>query len=421
MAAASRLGVDVTVGSEEASTMTGLNPAGLATLDLRDPPRAAQQAAQFAARFPIGAVVAVDDQVAAAGAAIAQAIGLPSNSVESVEAARNKHRMRELLARSGVPQPRFRLSAFTEDRARLARDVDYPCVVKPLGLAASQGVIRANDQTEFVAAVARVAAIVANEAAGHPRPCRDEQAPLTTHFLVEEFIAGPEVAVEGLLTRGRLHVLAIFDKPDPLDGPFFEETIYVTPSRLPVHSQNAIAAVTSAACQALGLVHGPIHAEVRLATQRPDVSAISNRPQQSAIDDRPTVIEVNPRSIGGLCSRVLRFGTGLSLEELILRQALDPEYAPATRERRAAGVMMIPIPRAGVLREVRGVHDAKSLAGVEDVTISIHPGQPLVPLPEGSRYLGFIFARGDSPAVVETTLRTAHNKLSFLIDNCSLG
>jgi biotin carboxylase len=413
MAAANSLGVDVTVGCEEASTMTALNPAGLVTLDFRDPAHAARQAAQFAARFPIGAVVPADDQVAVAGAAIAQAIGLPSNSVESVEAARNKHRMRELLARSGVPQPRFRLSSFAEDRAGLARDVDYPCVVKPLGLAASQGVIRANNEVEFVAAVSRVAAIVASDAAQNPRPCGDGQAPLTTHFLVEEFMAGPEVAVEGLLTRGRLRVLAIFDKPDSLDGPFFEETIYVTPSRLSADSQDAIAAVTSEACRALGLVHGPVHAELRLG------SDIGN--PQSTIHTPPSlrVIEVNPRSIGGLCSRVLRFGTGLSLEELILRHALDPEYSPAARERQAAGVMMIPIPRAGVLRQVRGVDDAKSLAGVEGVTILIHPGQPLVPLPEGSRYLGFIFARDESPAVVETTLRAAHSKLSYSLDDCS--
>jgi biotin carboxylase len=414
MAAATRLGVDVTVGSEEASTMTGLNPAGLVTLDFRDPRGAAQQVARFAARFPIRAVVPVDDQVAAVGAAIAEAVGLPSNSIDSVEAARNKHRMRELLGRAGVPQPRFRLGLFDEEPTQLAGEVAYPCVVKPLGLAASQGVIRANDADEFCATVARVAAIVASETREDVGQCHAAAVPLSTRFLVEDFIAGPEVAVDGLLTRGQLRVLAIFDKPDPLDGPFFEETIYVTPSRQPSDVQDAIVHVTAQACAALGLVHGPVHAELRLPSPtRGHESEIRRRP--------PCVIEVNPRSIGGLCSRVLRFGTGVSLEELILRHALDTEYLPPTRERQAAGVMMIPIARAGVLREVHGVDDARSLAGVEDVTISVRPGQRLVPLPEGSRYLGFIFARADSPDEVEATLRTAHGKLGVAVDDCSLG
>jgi len=433
MQAAARLGVYVTVGSEEPSTMTELNPTGLVTLDFANSERAAEQAAEFAAKNPIAAVVPVDDQATAVGAAICQRLGLPANSIASALAARNKHRMRELLARAGVPQPAFRLGSFADDLAQLARGVSFPCVVKPLALAASKGVIRANDPGEFVTAVARLAKILKNEYSALSSQNLDSE-----RFLVEDFIAGPEVAVEGLLTRGQLRVLAIFDKPDPLDGPYFEETIYVTPSRRPAAIQQQIADVTADACRALGLVHGPVHAELRLKSggrsqgagvrgQGSSSSAISD--QQSAINDSstthhspltthlPVVIEVNPRSIGGLCSRVLRFGVGLSLEELIIRHALDPDFIPPDREGKAAGVMMVPIPRAGILRDVRGLDSAGAVAGIESVTISAHSGQRLVPLPEGSIYLGFIFARGRSPDAVEAALREAHARLEFVIDS----
>lgn len=203
-------------------------------------------------------------------------------------------------------------------------------------------------------------------------------------FLVENFLAGPEVALEGLLSRGRLRVLALFVKPDPLDGPFFEETIYVTPSRLPTLVQHEVA---ERACQAIGLAEGPVHAELRVSTK-----TTHDLPRTAQQSGGPCVIEVNARSIGGLCSRVLRFGTGISLEELIIRHALHPTFSPPAREGQASGVMMIPIPRAGVLREVRGLAAARDVAGIEDVTISSRVGQELVPLPEGGLYLGFLLS-----------------------------
>jgi hypothetical protein len=207
------------------------------------------------------------------------------------------------------------------------------------------------------------------------------------------------VALEGLLVKGDLHVLALFDKPDPLDGPFFEETIYVTPSRLSDDVQKAIAETTRAACAALGLSEGPVHAELRVN------------------GEGPWVIEVAARSIGGLCSRTLRFGTGMTLEELILRHALGWPLSSTDRDGRAAGVMMVPIPRAGRLRAVRGVEAARAVAHVEDVVVSAHPDQELVPLPEGWQYLGFIFARATAPADVEAALRAAHARLDFDIDD----
>jgi len=258
-------------------------------------------------------------------------------------------------------------------------------------LSASRGVIRANDGREFVAAFRRIAAILTQPDAAPPVGARRA-------LLVEEFVPGREVALEGLLVGGRLHALALFDKPDPLDGPFFEETIYVTPSRLPEATQARIASVTREACAALGLTEGPIHAELR-------------------VNERgPFVLEVAARSIGGLCSRTLTFGTGLSLEELILRHALGRPLQSLEREHRAAGVMMIPIPRAGRLAAVHGVDDAAAVDGVEDVAITMHPGQDVIPLPEGWQYLGFIFARAQTPAAVERALRRAHARLRFDIE-----
>jgi len=361
LSAARQMDVEVTIGSEQPNTLARLNPTAFLTLSFHDPQQTARQVVDFAANHPIDAVVAVDDQVTVVAAVVCEALSLRQNSVESVLAAGNKHRMRQLFQRSGVPSPGFRLCRLDDDAETLAGQLHYPCVVKPLGLSGSQGVIRVDDESEFVRAVDRLVKILQKEDA---RPSQ------TSHFLVEEFISGPEVALEGLLSRGRLHVLALFDKPDPMDGPFFEETIYVTPSRLPSVVQDQIVSCTSQAVRALGLSEGPIHAELRLGT------------------DGPSVIEVNARSIGGQCSRVLRFGTGISLEELIIRHALDVEFEPPVREHQPAGVMMIPIPQAGRLSEVRGLHAAETVAGIDRVTISAHLDQDLLPLPDGSVYLG---------------------------------
>ncbi len=410
--AATRLGVDVTVVSEQPNTLARLNPAGLLTLDFKDSQKAAQRVVEFSTSHGIDAVVPVDSQVVVVAAAISAALGLRHNSIESVTAAHDKHLMRERFKQAGVPAPQSTLCSLDEDRAALAGQVDFPCVVKPLSLAASQGVIRADDESQFIRAVGRLQAILERQ---HGMPtascstsvsaCADKRGRMSDssstssrQFLVEQFVGGPEVALEGMLTRGELRVLALFDKPDPLDGPFFEETIYVTPSRLAAEKQKAIAQCAEQAARALGLTEGPIHAEVRLAK------------------DGPSVIEVNSRSIGGLCSRMLRFETGMSLEELIIRHALEEDFELPERQSQATGVMMIPTARAGRLIEVHGLDEAKAVSGIEDVTISAHLGQRLVPLPEGSRYLGFIFARADSPEAVEAALRESHSKLKFVIE-----
>jgi biotin carboxylase len=386
--AAGALGVDLVCASERPSTFEAHAPDNLITLDFADPAGAAAQVARFAARRPIHAVVAVDDLTTVVAATIATRLGLKTNPVAAAAAARDKHEMRQRLSAAGVPVPRFRLVSLQDDPEAAARRAEYPCVLKPLALSASRGVIRADDARAFVAAFHRIAAIlrrddvsVAGEAAAA--------------LLVEEFIPGREVALEGLLMAGGLQTLALFDKPDPLDGPFFEETIYVTPSRLPADLQERISRVTLRACAALGLTEGPVHAELRVNARG------------------PWVIEVAARSIGGLCSRALRFGTGMTLEELILRHALGWKIESLDRERRPAGVMMIPIPRAGRLVAVQGKEAAEAVPGVEEVAITAHVGQELVPLPEGWQYLGFIFARAETPEAVERALREAHARLAF--------
>jgi biotin carboxylase len=386
--AASRLDVELVVAAERDNVMAGQFPDHLLTVPLDRPEDAARQILVWAARRPLDAVVAVDDAALVAGAAIAGALGLRANSVAAVGATRNKLAMRERLAVASVPSPVFTSVPVTQDPEVAAGRVPYPCVLKPLVLSASRGVIRANTKAEFVAAFRRVAAIleapeVAVLGAG------------TDRILVEGFVPGAEVALEGLLQDGALETLALFDKPDPLDGPFFEETIYVTPSRLSDAAQAAIRDCAARAAAALGLHDGPVHAELRVNAEG------------------PWLIEIAARSIGGLCSRTLRFGTGMTLEEIILRHALDLPMAPPERERSAAGVMMIPIPRGGVLEAVHGLEAAQAIPGIEDVTVSAHRGQEIVPLPEGSRYLGFIFSRAATPGEAEAALRRAHAQLRF--------
>jgi biotin carboxylase len=389
--AAEALGVDVSVGLEETSALEHLNPAGLLTLDFRDPAACARSAAAWARRTPIDAVVGADDDTAVAAAAIAEALGLPHNPVEAVAAARHKGRLREALARSGAPSPAHRVFTLDIDPALAARSVAYPCVLKPTFLAGSRGVIRADGEGAFVAAWRRIAVLLAA-----PELVR-RGGEAAREILVEDFVEGVEVALEGLLEGGRLETLALFDKPDPLDGPFFEETIYVTPSRLPGAAQTAIRGAAEAGCAALALTDGPVHAELRWNERG------------------PWIIELAARSIGGLCSRTLRFGTGMSLEELILRQALGRERPAARPDGRSSGVMMIPVPRGGVLEEVEGLNAARAVEGIEEVTITAHPGERLVAWPEGSRYPGFIFARGATPVETEAALRQAHRRLGFRI------
>jgi biotin carboxylase len=386
MTAARALGIEVVIGSEQRSALAGLMRDRMLGVSFEQVDRAVAAIVRFAAGRPPDAIVAVDDTGTVVAAAASAALGLAGNSVEAVRASRDKGRARERFAAAGLLTPRFQIFGSDTDPSLVAAAVHYPCVVKPVDLSGSRGVIRADDADSCAAAFTRVAALVRS-----PDVCRPGSAPQS--ILVEDFIPGAEFALEGLLRGGVLETLAIFDKPDPLDGPFFEETIYVTPSRQPDAVQAEMAHTVQRATRALGLTEGPVHAEVR----RNEAGTF--------------MLEVAARSIGGLCARTLRFGMGVSLEELILRHAVGLPIQSLRREDRAAGVLMLPIPRPGVLQQVRGQDEARQVPGIEGVVLTVPAGERLVPLPEGDRYLGFVFARGPSAAEVERALRTAQQQL----------
>ena len=346
---------------------------------------------------PFDGIVAVGDRPTVIAARVARQLGLPGHSADAVAIAGDKERTRERLRDAGLPVPWFVPSRIDVDPRELASLVSFPCVLKPVALSASRGVMRADDQDSLSVALARLRALMASP------DIRAERNPAHERILVEGFIPGREFALEGLLHHGDLKVLGLFDKPDPLDGPFFEETIYVTPSTLPPDAQRSIEETVRRAAAAIGLRHGPIHAECR-------------------VNDRGVfVLEVAARPIGGLCARALRFETAdhdarLSLEALLLRHAMGQPIEGWSRERRASGVMMIPIPSRGVYRGVSGVEEARLIDGVDDVAITAKADQLLVPLPEGASYLGFIFAQGDAPGIVERALREAHACLRFAVE-----
>jgi biotin carboxylase len=386
MHAARRLGTEVVVASNRRQAMSARLGDGALVVALDRPHEAADRIVALAARRPLDAVVAVDDQGVLAAALSARKLGLRHNSPEAVAATRDKVLMRQRLASAGVPQPGFSVAGRDDDVLSLAAQVGFPCVIKPVGLSGSRGVIRADDPAAAALAAERVRGILA-DAGQDPDP----------RLLVERFLPGAEVAVEGLVRGGVLEVLAVFDKPDPLEGPYFEETLYVTPSRHPGAVLARVQERTAEAVRALGLEEGPVHAEVRIS------------------GTSVAILELAARSIGGLCGRSLRFGLGVSLEELILRHALGRPLEGMRREPGASGVMMLPIPAAGVLEGVGGQEEALAVAGVAGLEISIGPGRQVRPLPDGDRYLGFLFARGETPADVESALREAHARLDVRI------
>lgn len=348
---------------------------------------------------PVDGVLAVGDGPAALAASVMRHVGLPGHDPDGAATARDKRRMRARLRDAGLAVPEVTVLGRGGDAAVLAESLRYPVVVKPTTLSGSRGVIRADDATSFVAAVDRIRRLLASPELRSP-----VSGPLDV-VQVEGYIDGVEYALEGLLDEGALRVLAIFDKPDPLVGPFFEETLYVTPSRASRATQHAMVTAVASAARAIGLWHGPIHAECRVTA------------------DAVYVLEVAARPIGGLCARALRFvregtmsGERMGLEALLLRHALGEPADGWVREPGGSGVMMIPIPRGGVLRRVEGLEAARALPGIDDVVITAKADQRLVPLPEGGSYLGFIFARATTPEAVEQLLRSAHAELSFSID-----
>ena len=383
--AARRLGIEILIASEGRHSLVSAYAQGL-HLDFNDNDGALDAILEEARLKSFAAIIATDDTTTELASLAARQLGLPHNEPDAVRIARRKDLARARLSEAGIPVPAHVRISLTKPLAGQLDGIEFPCVVKPLAMSASRGVIRADTKDELRLACERVALIVAEA------PNLEERG----HVLVEAFIPGIEIAVEAMLSDGELEVLAIFDKPAPLNGPYFEETYFVTPSRLDADIQRRVQQRVAEACRAYGLRHGPVHAECRI--------------NEAGV----WMLEIAPRTIGGLCSRLFEYGLGCSLEELVLSHAVGNPLAVSGGQQ-AAGVLMLPTPKAGILRRVEGVSAARAVNYIEEVTIQVRERYQLVPLPEGSTYLGFIFARAPRPEQVEAALRRAHAKLNVVI------
>jgi len=384
LAAGRRLDVEIITAADYCHQLApawGLDPIMAVHFDR---PGAALETVLRSLKHKPDAVLAVDDSGLELAARLNEALGLLANPPDAVRRLRDKLAFRQMQQERGFLCPEFRHLPSDADPARLLAQLRWPVVVKARRLSGSRGVIRADNAREFLQAVSRVRGIQ-NKA--------DRDA-ASLGLVVEDFIAGREYALEGILDRGELRVLALFDKPDPLDGPYFEETIYVTPSRLPDRTQQEIHRTVQRACSQAGLITGPVHAEMRV-----------NR-------DGVWLLEVAARSIGGLCGMALHHALGMTLEELILRQALNQPVA-LSASRDSAGVMMIPILRRGIYQGVHDLESALEVPGITGIRITAQPGQIIAPPPEGASYLGFIFSLCATPAEAEAALRQAHAMLLF--------
>jgi biotin carboxylase len=400
--AAADLGVDLTFATDRCHALDDPWRDNAVAIRFHEEDASVAAVLAAAAERPVDGVIAVGDRPVVLAARAAEALRLPWHPPHAARASAHKRLARERMARAGLPVPGYFPATVDADPAAIARRATYPAVIKPVSLSGSRGVIRVDTPEALVEAFHRLAALLSRPEIRALRTGSEHE------ILIEDFIEGREYAVEGVMSHGELSCLAIFDKPDPLDGPFFEETIYVTPSRADSRVTRTIVAAAGAAAAALGLTHGPIHAECRVGP-----------PETAGGLPRVHVLEVAARPIGGLCSRVLRFSStrlsSVSLEHVLLAHALGARAVPG-RDELAAAVMMIPIPRRGILRSVAGEDHARAVPHVEDVRITAKQDQLLEPLPEAGSYLGFVFARAPLPSEAETAVREAHRRLEFTVD-----
>jgi len=394
--AAKNLGVELVFVTDRCNRLDDPWQDRAIAVHFESPEEAAHVVMKEQAGRRVDGVLALGDRPTTAAAYAARGLGLLHNHPTSVEACRNKFRMREVFREAGLPVPWFRSVPLKAIPEPALLEIRYPCVLKPISLSASQGVIRVSTREEFLTGAARLKHLLESAEIQATREANLDR------MMVEGYLPGREVAVEGLLTGGELRVLAIFDKPDPLEGPYFEETIYVTPSRLAETEQASISKSFAEATRALGLIHGPVHGEFRLNRQG------------------VWPIEVAARPIGGLCARAMRFVMDgnpepIGLEELLLRHALDLPGKEGQREEPASGVLMIPVPASGILEKIEGVDEARRVKGVTGLEITARLHDYIAAWPEGSSYLGFLFARGGKPEEVEAALRAGHSRLKFSI------
>ena len=385
--AANKLNVDVLIASQGEHSIVSDYVQGL-HIDFTNENQATETILAEAKKQAFSGIIGTDDTTTELAAQVAEKLFLPHNDPQAVKIAQRKDLARLNLKKSGVKIPEFDLLTTTKPLSEQTIQVNYPAVIKPVALSASRGVIRVNNRQELEQAVERVKNMLVEE--------RQIEESVREILLIEEFIPGKEVAIEAMLHNGKLDVLAIFDKPDPLNGPFFEETYYLTPTSFSRKIQQEIKQTVFESCQAYGLNEGPVHAECRIN------------------ENGVWILEVAARTIGGMCGRLLSLGTGHSLEELVLLHAMGKRVEVKTIES-AAGVLMIPIPKAGILKRVEGLLNAQRIPYINDVTIEVREGYELTPLPEGNSYLGFIFAEAPTVKEAEQALRNAHDCLNIVI------
>jgi len=390
--AANKLDIELVVASDHRQALSSLLPEKSVALNFGNPQVSLKKIRDYHRKKPFEAIIGIDEETVVLAAMACEVLDLKSNAVSAVRATRDKHLMRGLISNAGLNSPKYELFSIFDQPERLTKNIHYPCVLKPTFLSASRGVIRVNSEKEFADAFSLIRDLLSR------KDIKKKGAESADKILKEDYIPGTEVALEGIIVDGELKVLAIFDKPDPLEGPYFIETIYVAPSRHPDEILTQTISETKHALEAIGLATGPVHCELRLNNKG------------------AWIIEVAARSIGGLCSRVLKFQNGVSLEEVILRHTIGETIDHIHREEKSAGVMMIPVPKAGTLLGVRGVEKIRAIPGIYNVVISIGPGQSVTTPPMGSKYLGFIFAEGKSPEEVEQAIREAYSLLEVDIE-----
>ena len=381
--AAQKLGIELVVASFGEACLASRS-GGLA-LNRESQVEALDTISRAVAESPFAAILASDDETVGLAGVAAERNGLPGNSADAIKAQTSKIHFRRLCQSNETQCPEF-ISLDSKNLERGAPPgVHYPCVAKPAMLSASRGVIRCDNPGELSRALKRIHSLLYSEGK------LGEDV-----VLVEDYIDGLEYAVDGLLKRGRLQVLAIFEKPGPMAGPFFEETIYLTPPRLSHKVTGQVIGALENLCRKLGICEGALHAELRI--------------NSSGV----CFLEIAGRTVGGRCGRILEFQTGCSLEELVLANAVR-RPAAVGESTGSSGVMMIPVTQGGVLRRVEGISAARREPGIIDVEIDAREGQILVPWPEGCAYPGFIFARAGTVADVERALRAAHRCLNFVL------
>ncbi len=356
-------------------------------INLNKPDQALKDILQLAKDKPFIGILGTDDTTIELASHVAAQLNLPHNPASATRLTQRKDLARDFLSKAGANIP-WHKKIHIQDDIYALDDIPYPIVVKPLNLSGSRGVIRADSALELKQAIEKITPII--------QDTYDNEA--KEFVLIEQYIAGVEIALEGLLHDNEMSTLAVFDKPDPLEGPYFEETYYITPSRLPFISLLSCQQEVLKSCQALGLITGPIHAELRIDE-----------------NGKPWILEVAARTIGGDCGQSLKPSTKYSLEELVISYAIGEPIKPEPQQR-SAGVLMIPVPKAGILKRVEGLTEARKVANITALTIDIPIGNEVHCLPESSSYLGFIFADADSPEEAEKALRQAHQHLTFVIN-----